>query len=30
MLCDNLGEGVEGERRVQEGGDIGTLMADSC
>ena len=30
MLCDNLDgwDGVEGEREVQEGGDIS--MADSC
>ena len=30
MLFGNLGEGVEGGRKVQEGGDIDTPMADSC
>ena len=32
MLCDNLecSDGVEGEREVQEEGDICIPMADSC
>ena len=32
MLCDNLEgwDGVGGERKVQEGGDICIPMADSC
>ena len=32
MLCDNLEgwDGEGGEREVQEGGDIGIPMADSC
>ena len=31
VLCDNLEgwDGVGGGREVQEGGDIGTLLADS-
>ena len=32
MLCNNLEGwgGLEGQRKVQEGGDICILMADSC
>ena len=32
VLCDNLEgwDGEGGEREVQEGGDIGIPMADSC
>ena len=34
MLCDNLEGGGEGRvgsgRKVQEGGDLCALMADSC
>ena len=32
MLCDNLEEwdGVRGGKEVQEGGNIGILLADSC
>ena len=32
MLCDNLAgwDGEDGGRKVQEGGDIGISMADSC
>ena len=32
MLCDNLEgwDGVGGGRKIQEGGDIPIVMADSC
>ena len=32
MLCDNLEgwDGVSGGKEVQEGGNIGILLADSC
>ena len=32
MFCDNLEgwDGVEGGRVIQEGGDIGIPLADSC